>query len=66
MSPNAQRILTYIKHSVARNGWSPSMREIASDLGLAVATVHYHVHKLIAAGHLKHAGRYSNRTLRVP
>ena len=64
MNENALAILHYVDGYIDRFGFSPSYREIADELGLAVATVHYHVHVLAENDFLVVTKGY-NRSLRV-
>ena len=49
-----KEILTFIKKYIAINGYSPSVREIASGVSLhSPATVHVHINNLIEMGYLK-------------
>lgn len=49
-------MLRRIQTFLAARGYPPSMRELARELGLAPGTVHFHVHALVARGHLRHDG----------
>jgi len=50
----ADRILTYVRESIFKNGYPPSVREIASAVGLAsTSAVHHHLTKLQEAGRLQ-------------
>ena len=54
LSKKQNEILSFIKKFVAKNGQSPSVREIASSVGLSSpATVHVHIQNLIKKGYLK-------------
>ncbi len=49
-----REVLDVIRGFIERNGYSPSLEEIASALGLSsVATVHKHVSHLVQKGHVK-------------
>jgi len=48
-----RRILRFVKEFGRREGYSPSYREIAEELGLAVSTVSYHVSVLEQEGSLR-------------
>jgi repressor LexA len=62
----ADRILAYVRESIGRNGYPPSVREIAQAVGLAsTSAVHHHLTKLQEQGRLlKQATR--SRALSVP
>ncbi len=50
----ADRILAYVRESITKNGYPPSVREIASAVGLAsTSAVHHHLTKLQEAGRLQ-------------
>lgn len=54
LSKKQNEILTFIKKYIAKNGYSPSVREIANSVGLSSpATVHVHLQNLISKGYLK-------------
>jgi repressor LexA len=38
-----RRILRFVQEFADREGYSPSQRQIAAELGLSVSTVNYHV-----------------------
>jgi len=47
-------ILDFIAQYIQKNGYAPTLREIADGVGLSsLATVHEHIHKLIEKGILK-------------
>ena len=51
------QVLDYIKQSIAKNGFPPTVREIGSALGLSSsATVHAHITTLENKGYLKRVG----------
>ena len=56
-------VLMAISEFMAQNGYAPSMRELASQLGLTPGTVHFHIHSLIARGYLLHDGTDHGITL---
>lgn len=59
------RILSYLTHYFDRNGYAPSMREIAAGVGLSSpATVYYHLKKLEESGDISLTGAKS-RTIRL-
>lgn len=60
-----RELLTFIEDFIAKNGYSPSYREIMDGLKYtSVATVALHVNSLIKRGHLKKRDR-SARSLEV-
>lgn len=53
LTPRRQQILDYIRESMERRGFPPSMREIADAVGLkSASTVSYHFKILKEAGYL--------------
>jgi repressor LexA len=48
-----RRIRRFVRDFARLNGHSPSLREIADGVGLAVSTVHYHTSVLERDGHLR-------------
>ena len=57
LSKRQNEILVFIKKYIAKNGYSPSVREIANGVGLSSpATVHIHLQNLISLGFLKREG----------
>ena len=67
LSYKQELILDYIKKYIARNGTSPSVREIARGVGLSSpATVHIHIQNLINKGFLKRSDNtYKSLVLNV-
>lgn len=62
----AERILEFIRETVAERGYPPSVREIAEAVGLAsTSAVHHHLTKLERDGRLQKAATRS-RALTVP
>lgn len=63
-TPVQQKIYDYIQHFVAQNGYSPSLQEIASGIGISpnsISLISRHIHALVAAGQLKfHKKGYRN------
>lgn len=54
LSNRQNEILTFIKKYIVKNGYSPSIREIATGVNLnSPATVHVHIQNLIEKGYLK-------------
>ena len=60
-----RRILRFVQEFGRREGYSPSYREIAEELGLAVSTVAYHVSELEQEGALRR-GAGQPRTIVEP
>ena len=59
------QVLDYIKQSIAKNGFPPTVREIGSALGLSSsATVHAHITTLENKGYLKRVGA-KNRAIEL-
>ena len=59
------QVLDYIKQSIAKNGFPPTVREIGSALGLSSsATVHAHITTLENKGYLKRVGA-TNRAIEL-
>jgi repressor LexA len=62
----ADRILAFVRESIAKNGYPPSVREIAAAVGLAsTSAVHHHLTKLQEAGRLQKQATRS-RALSLP
>jgi repressor LexA len=62
----ADRILAYVRESISRNGYPPSVREIAQAVGLAsTSAVHHHLTKLMEQGRLQKTATRS-RALSLP
>ena len=54
LSKRQNEVLTFIKKYIAKNGYSPSVREVANGVQLnSPATVHVHLQNLISLGYLK-------------
>ncbi len=53
LTPKQQRILTLIRDSRLTRGYSPTMQELADDLGVSKVTVFEHVEALIKKGALR-------------
>jgi repressor LexA len=65
LSEKEQVILDYIKSVIAEKGYSPSIRDIRSDLGIkSTSTVHTYLEKLEKKGYIQKDGGKS-RSLRV-
>ena len=60
-----RRILRFVQEFGRREGYSPSYREIAEELGLAVSTVSYHVSVLEQEGSVRR-GAGQPRTIVEP
>lgn len=59
------QVLDYIKQSIAKNGFPPTVREIGAALGLSSsATVHAHITTLENKGYLKRVGA-KNRAIEL-
>ena len=43
-------MLDFIRQYRSKNGYSPSYRDISDGLGISIATVTFHLHKMRAAG----------------
>ena len=53
-SDSQQKILTFIRSEIARNGYPPSVREICAGVGLrSTSTVHAHLEKLEQLGYIR-------------
>lgn len=50
------QMLHTIEDFIGRNGYPPSMRELATILHLTPGTVHFHIHSLMKRGYLLHDG----------
>lgn len=67
LSEKQQQILSFINEFSAREGYSPSVREICAAVGLrSPATVHSHIHTLTARGLLTMGESGKKRTLTLP
>lgn len=53
LTPRQLQILTFIRDSKHRNGYSPTMQEIADELGVSKVTVFEHVGALVKKGLLR-------------
>ena len=60
-----EEMLDYIKETIANEGYSPSVRDISTALGIkSTSTVHLHLHRLEELGYIqKEQGK--SRTIRV-
>jgi repressor LexA len=64
--PRGDRILSYIERTIADRGYAPSVREIASAVGLAsTSAVHHHLTRLSREGRLSRQPTRS-RALTIP
>ena len=53
ISKRQKEVFDFVKNSIKKNGYSPSLEEIRDNFGLAsVSTAHYHVKKLQESGYL--------------
>lgn len=60
-----RQVLDVIREFIETNGYSPSLEEIGSELGLSsVATVHKHVSHLVQKGHVRRAWN-QNRSIEL-
>ena len=68
LSKKQKEILVFIKKYMVKNGKSPSVRDIASNVGLrSPATVHVHLQNLISKGFIKRSGnQFKSLELLVP
>ena len=59
LTPRQRQILDYVEEFIRRNGFFPTMRDIASAVKIKLGTAHYHVRNLRDMGllpaHAKHA-----------
>ena len=59
-------VYTYIKEYVAENGFSPTVREIATGLGIGSPNgVMSHLKALVRKGHIQLGGTYKSRNIRI-
>lgn len=61
-----RKILQFVQEFARREGYSPSYREIAEELGLAVSTVSYHVSVLKQEGLLRREARQPRTIVKAP
>jgi repressor LexA len=67
ISPRQVAILHYIRESVARQGYAPSLREIAQAVGLASqSTVSHHLSALVKKGYLSRGAGLPRTTVELP
>ncbi len=67
ISPRQVTILRYIRESVRRRGYPPSLREIAEAVGLASqSTVSYHLSALVKKGYLSRGPGLPRTTVELP
>ncbi len=52
MTPRREALLAFVERFQAEHGSSPSVREMAAELGASPSTVHYHLRVLEATGRL--------------
>lgn len=58
-------VLDFITQFIQKNGYAPTLREIADSVGLSsLATVHEHIDKLVKKGIIKRSGR-AGKSLRL-
>ena len=66
LTPRQSEILAYITQYHDIQGYAPTLQEIGEKFGLSsVATVHKHVHHLVAKGYLRRERRNASRDLEV-
>lgn len=58
-------ILAWIKRYHRRYGETPMQAEIADHFGLSRPTIHAHIERLVAAGHLRRRAPRKYRNLRL-
>ena len=56
--------LLIIKEWITKFGWSPTVREVADSLGLAISTTHRRLDRLEELGWIER-GQFQSRALRV-
>jgi repressor LexA len=67
ISPRQVTILEFIRESVARQGYAPSLREIAQAVGLSSqSTVSYHLSALVKKGYLSRGRGLPRTTVELP
>jgi repressor LexA len=67
ISPRQVTILEFIRESVARQGYAPSLREIAQAVGLSSqSTVSYHLSALVRKGYLSRGRGLPRTTVELP
>ncbi|HEY9242567.1 MAG TPA: transcriptional repressor LexA [Streptosporangiaceae bacterium] len=67
ISPRQVTILEYIRESVQRRGYPPSLREIAQAVGLSSqSTVSYHLSALVKKGYLSRGRGLPRTTVELP
>jgi repressor LexA len=67
ISPRQVTILKFIRESVARQGYAPSLREIAQAVGLSSqSTVSYHLSALVKKGYLSRGRGLPRTTVELP
>lgn len=65
LTPKQGRVLDYLKRSMAKNGYPPTVREIGKEIGLSSpATVHTHLKNLEEKGYIKR-GTSKNRVIEL-
>ena len=66
LSARQNEILTFIKKYIAKNNYSPSIREIGNGVNLhSPATVHVHIKNLIDKGYLKRNDSNNHKLLEL-
>lgn len=56
MTIQQNRLLTFIRDYIQKNGYSPTLEEMAKSLGIKSPTVHEHLQNLIKGGYLTRDG----------
>ena len=65
LTPKQNLVLDFIKRSIAKKGYPPTVREIGSALGLSSpATIHAHINSLEEKGYIK-KGSSKNRAIEL-
>ena len=59
-----KKVFTFIKKYIAKNGYAPTFREIALDVGCVLSTVHYYLQILKQQGFIDYKDRMP-RTIRI-
>ena len=63
LTPRQKQVLDYLKESIELNGYAPSYREMAHDIGVVPSAAHRIVRSLEERGHLKRGGSHQFRTI---
>ena len=65
LTPKQTEIFTLIRDAIMRDGYSPTMQEIAQELGVSRVTVHEHIKALEKKGALT-SSKHKARSLSIP